>query len=145
MWIRSCTWCEKAVQFYSFACVLLIPFSSKSSSTTFLSVDVPQVFVLDSLFSLYPLPWILWSFILSNVIYMWLILKSNFSLIQIFSWAPGPYIHLLTRLPFPIVYSCLLCHRLIDPYGFISEFLSSLFCFTDLCLSLYLCHTVYLP
>ena len=40
--------------------------------------------------------------------------------------------HLLKRLSFPHLYSCLLCHRLID-HNYVSLLLGSLFCSIDLC------------
>ena len=43
--------------------------------------------------------------------------------------------HLLKRLPFPIVYSWLLCHKLIDIYVWVC--FRTLFCFINLCLFLY--------
>ena len=53
-----------------------------SSSTLLLGFGVSQVFIFDSMFFLlYPFPWILSSFIFSNAIYMWLILKTNFFLL----------------------------------------------------------------
>ena len=53
--------------------------------------------------------------------------------------------HLLKSLSFllyiSLVYSCLLCHKLID-HKFVCLFLSSLFCPIDLCLFMCLCHAI---
>ena len=59
------------------------------------------------------------------------ILRNQYTLILLYATVQFPQHHLLKRLPFSIVYSCLSFHRLIY-YMCISLFLQSLFCSTHL-------------